>query len=98
MTAGPLARTVDDCALFMKAVCVPEMFVGDLNTPPMPFDDKAYNAKGPFRIGYFKTNHFVEPCPTAMRAMNETIAALEKAGHTLVPFEAPTTGWDATDL
>lgn len=95
---GPLARTVDDCALFLKAVCGPDMFDGDVSLPPVPFDDQSYNKKGPLRIGYFTTNNYAEPCPSAVRAMNETIEALTKAGHTCVPFDAPSTGWDAVRL
>ena len=92
-TNGPLAKTVDDCAMFMKAVCTPDLFAGDLNVPPLPFDEEAYQDKTKLKIGYFKTDGWFEPCATSKRALEETLAALTKAGHTCVPFEAPTDGW-----
>ena len=90
---GPIARTVDDCALFMKALCVPDLFAGDLNLPPLPFNDHIYNNKSKLKIGYFKTDDWFEPCATSKRALNEVIAALTKEGHECVPFEIPTDGW-----
>lgn len=84
---GPLARTVDDCALFMRAVCVPEMFAGDPSIPPLPFRTEEYEATGPLRFGYYQTDGWFEPCATAKRAVAETVAALTKAGHECVPFE-----------
>jgi fatty acid amide hydrolase len=92
-TIGPIARTVDDCALFMKAVCTPDLFAGDSNVPPLLFDDKAYKEKSKLKIGYFKTDNWFEPCATSRRALDETLAALQKAGHECIPFEPPTDGW-----
>jgi fatty acid amide hydrolase len=93
VTVGPIARSVDDCALFMKAVCVPELFEKDLNIPHLPFDEKAYQSSTPLKIGYFSTDGWFEPCETAKRALQETIDALTRAGHECVPFEPPTDGW-----
>ena len=93
-TVGPIARTVDDCALFMKSVCTPALFSsGDLNVPPLLFDNKTYQDNSPLKIGYFKTDHWFEPCATSRRALDETLAALKKAGHTCVPFDIPEDGW-----
>lgn len=77
----------------MKAVCTPDLFTGDLNVPPLPFDEKAYKDKARLKIGYFKTDNWFEPCETSKRALNETIKKLEKAGHECVPFDPPTDGW-----
>lgn len=90
---GPIARTVEDCALFMKAVWTPDLFRGDLNVAPLVFDDKAYNKKEKLKIGYFMTDHWFEPCATSKRALEETITALQEAGHSVQPFHAPTDGW-----
>jgi len=92
-TNGPLARTVDDCALFMKAVCTPDLFKADLNVPMLPFNDNSYGEKSKLKIGYFKTDGWFEPCATSKRALDETLAALTKAGHTCSPFDPPTDGW-----
>lgn len=82
----------------MKAVCTPDLFAGDLNVPPLLFDDKAYRDTSKLKIGYFKTDGWYEPCATSKRALNDTITALEKAGHTCVPFEPPTDGWSNYQL
>jgi fatty acid amide hydrolase len=93
VVCGPLARTVDDCAQFMKAVLVPEMFQGDSSVPPLPFDVDSYQSKAKLKIGYFDTDGWFEPCLTSKRAVREAIDALTKAGHTCVPFKLPTDGW-----
>jgi fatty acid amide hydrolase len=90
---GPIARSVDCCALFMKSVCVPDHFSADLNIPPLPFDEAAYQSSTPLKIGYFSTDGWFEPCVTAKRGLQETIDALTRAGHRCVPFEPPTDGW-----
>jgi fatty acid amide hydrolase len=96
---GPIARTVEDCALFMKATLVPEMWEGDLNMPRVPFNDELYQRQGEkLKIGYFDTDGWFEPCATSKRAVQETVDALTKAGHTCVPFQLPTDGWASFGL
>jgi len=90
---GPLARTVDDCALFMETVCVPEMWEADCNTAPLPFDRKQYQASGKLKIGYFYTDDWFEPCSAAKRALSESIQKMKDAGHECIPFTPPTDGW-----
>ena len=92
-TIGPMARSVEDCALFMKAVCSPVVYKGDRNIPPLDFDEQAYQDTAKLTIGYYMTDGFMDPVPTGKRAMKEAIAALEKQGHTCVPFQPPTDGW-----
>jgi Asp-tRNA(Asn)/Glu-tRNA(Gln) amidotransferase A subunit family amidase len=91
-TVGPIARSVEDCALFMKTVCVPEMWQTDFGVPPVPFDQQQYEKSGKLKIGYFETDGWFHPCATASRGLNETIEKLRAAGHTCVPFEPPTDG------
>jgi fatty acid amide hydrolase len=93
---GPIARAVEDCALFMKATQVPQLWDGDLNLPRIPFHDEVYQRPGGEKvltIGYFITDGWFEPCATSKRAVQETVDALTKAGHTCVPFQLPTDGW-----
>eukprot|EP00977_Amphora_coffeiformis_P022259 scaffold10697_cov151-Amphora_coffeaeformis.AAC.2 len=84
-TIGPIARHVDDCAAFMKAVLVPEMFDKDVSLAPMPFDEKIYQSQDKLRIAYFVTDGWFEPCRTSRRA----------AGHECVQMELPANGWDS---
>ena len=97
-TIGPMARSVEDCALFMKAVCSPVVHNGDRNVVPLAFDENAYSGTTKMKIGYFMTDDWMDPCPTGKRAMQEAIAALEKQGHTCVPFNPPTNGWHHNSL
>ena len=94
-TIGPIARNVDDCAAFMKAVLVPEMFDNDVSLAPMTFDEKIYQSQDKLRIAYFVTDGWFEPCRTSRRAVRETIQGLEKAGHECVEMELPADGWDS---
>jgi fatty acid amide hydrolase len=80
--------------MFMKAVCVPELWVGDKNVPPVLFDELAYSRKGKLKIGFFVTDHWFEPSAASKRAVNKTICALQLAGHECVPFSTPTNGWE----
>ena len=77
----------------MKAVCTPDLFAGDMNVPPLPFNSAIYEDGSKLKIGYFKTDDWFDPCATSKRALDETIDALTKAGHECVPFEMPTDGW-----
>jgi Asp-tRNA(Asn)/Glu-tRNA(Gln) amidotransferase A subunit family amidase len=93
-----MARTVDDCALFMKAACVPETWQGDVNTPHMPFDSATFENKGETTtnklvIGYFQTDEWFAPSVASRRAVQETVQHLTKAGHTCKPITLPTNGW-----
>ena len=93
-TVGPMARCVEDCTLFMRAICVPELWKEDNGVPPVPFDENAYKSKRKLSIGYFETDDWFEPCDASKRALNESLDALRSAGHTIVLFKPPTNGWD----
>jgi len=95
---GPMARSVEDCALFMKAICSPTVHKGDRNVAPLEFDDTVYSDTTKLKIGYFMTDDYLDPIPTGKRAMKEAIAALQEQGHTCVPFDIPTNGWDHVRL
>jgi len=95
---GPIAKTVDDCALFMKSIWIPEYFQIDTVVPPIPFNCKKYEKTESFKIGYFVTDDWFEPCTAAKRGLLETICALEKAGHECVPFDPPVNGWESYSL
>lgn len=90
---GPIARSVDDCALFMKSVCVPEMSQLDCSIAPTTFNQEIYDDTRPLRFGYFLTDGWFEPCSAAKRALTEMVDRLKDAGHVCVPFDIPTDGW-----
>nr|XP_033772509.1 vitamin D3 hydroxylase-associated protein-like [Geotrypetes seraphini] len=83
---GPMARDVDSLALCMKALLCDHMFHLDPTVPPIPFRDEVYCSTEPLRIGYYDTDGFTLLPPCMKRAVQETKKLLEKAGHTLIPF------------
>jgi fatty acid amide hydrolase len=92
---GAMSLKVEGCAMFLKAVLVPKLFERDINVPPIPFDTKQYESKAPLKIGYYETDDYFEPCPSAKRGLREAIQKLKEAGHEMVPFKPPTDGWFA---
>jgi fatty acid amide hydrolase len=69
---GPIARRVEDCALFMKATQVPELWEG-VELPRIPFNDEVYQRPGEkLKIGYFDTDGWFEPAPPQARC-SETV-------------------------
>ncbi|KAJ6659480.1 hypothetical protein lerEdw1_018714 [Lerista edwardsae] len=83
---GPMARDVDSLALCLRALLCDEMFRLDPTVPPIPFNEQVFTSSQPLRIGFYASDTFLEPSPSMRRAVLETKQLLEKAGHTLVPF------------
>ena len=91
-TAGPLARTVEDCAAFCEAVWSQQHYQLDGTLPPIPYDKAAFTNRKKLKIGYFYTDGWFEPCRAAKRGLTETVAALRKEGHDLVEIPFPGDG------
>ena len=88
-TGGPLARTVDDVILAMRALWRPGSALFELDrVPPIPFDEGVLSDSRPLRVGVCTTEGHVypAPCPSCVRAVEEAAAALAARGHTVVPF------------
>ncbi len=95
-SSGPIANSVADCETFMRAIVGPKMFEGDPNVVPLPWN-ATLSQRGPgrpLRIGFFSSDGFFEPCSAVSRAVQEATAALKAAGHEVIPFTPPYTGWD----
>ncbi|KAF5897060.1 vitamin D3 hydroxylase-associated protein-like, partial [Clarias magur] len=86
---GPMARDVDSLALCMRALLCTDMFTLDPTVPPIPFNQQVYESSEPLRIGYYENDGYCQPSPSMSRALWETKELLEKAGHTLIPFNPP---------
>ncbi|KTF72479.1 hypothetical protein cypCar_00034212, partial [Cyprinus carpio] len=84
---GPLARDVESLALCMQALLCQDMFSLDPTVPPIPFNQEVYESSEPLRIGYYENDGYLQPSPSMARAFRETKDLLERAGHTLVPFQ-----------
>ena len=87
--AGPMAMRVDDLVLLLKELLVEEAWQHDSDLVPLPLDMAAVNKTGSLRVGYYVDDGFIPPSPACARAVTETVAALEAAGHTVVPFTPP---------
>ncbi|XP_074122141.1 fatty-acid amide hydrolase 1-like [Sminthopsis crassicaudata] len=85
-SVGPMARDVDSLALCLRALLCEDMFLLDPLLPPIPFRESIYASTEPLRIGYYETDLYTMPSPSMKRAVLETKALLEAAGHTLIPF------------
>ncbi|KAI2663217.1 Fatty-acid amide hydrolase 1 [Labeo rohita] len=86
-SAGPLGRDVESVALCMQALLCQDMFSLDPTVPPIPFNQEVYESSEPLRIGYYENDGYLQSSPSMARAVRETKDLLEKAGHTLVPFQ-----------
>ncbi|CAM9303295.1 unnamed protein product [Ectocarpus sp. 12 AP-2014] len=99
-TPGPIANCVDDLELAMTALCSAEMWDGDKRIPRLPWDRAvAIDGPGrPLKVGFFTTDHWFEPCTAVSRAVHEAAEGLRAAGHEVVPFEPPVSGWQIAKL
>ncbi|XP_037530668.1 fatty-acid amide hydrolase 1 [Nematolebias whitei] len=88
-SSGPMARDVDSLALSMQALLCDHMFSLDPTVPPLPFNVQIYQSSKPLRIGYLECDGYSQPSPSMARAVREVKALLERAGHTLVPYQPP---------
>ena len=88
-TGGPMARTVDDVILALRALWAPGSPLFELDrVPPIPFNEAVLSDSRPLRVGVCTTEGHVypAPCPSAVRAVEQAAAALAARGHTVVPF------------
>ncbi|CAN0480458.1 unnamed protein product, partial [Hapterophycus canaliculatus] len=58
--------------------------------PPLPFCVVP-------QVGFFTTDHWFEPCAAVTRAVQEAAEGLRAAGHEVVPFEPPVSGWQVSE-
>ena len=89
---GPIARSVDDCALAMRVWLCEEMWLGDPTyTPPVPWRDEAYCRPATglkvalLLSGYPNTDWAA--VPAMARALHLAADALRTAGATVVSWE-----------
>lgn len=77
------------------------MFQEDSRVPPLPFDSQTYlegGARGkPLRVGFFTTDGWFEPHTASVRAVEETVRALEQAGHECQKIGFPE-GYNGADV
>lgn len=83
---GPIARTVEDCALVLNAIQGPDGHDATVLAAPFNYDGTQTSLKG-LKIGYLKSE-FERRYPT--RAQDSvSLTVLRKLGAELVPFDLP---------
>jgi Asp-tRNA(Asn)/Glu-tRNA(Gln) amidotransferase A subunit family amidase len=60
---------------------------------PLPWRENLLLLKEPLRIGYYTEDGAIKTSPACIRGVTETVEALKKAGHILVPFTPPDGTW-----
>jgi fatty acid amide hydrolase len=89
-TTGPMARSVRDCTLMMKALLnlTPEE---DVQVPGIPWNGECVDNGGKhrMRVAVMMSDGWFEPFPACKRAVQLAVDSLVAAGHEVVPFELP---------
>jgi len=91
--AGPMARSAEDCALLLSAMCGPDLDRDStsLDIPPEDFSRDLNNKLAGLRIGIPK-EFFGEGLASDVRsAVDAALKELEKLGAQLVPISLPRT-------
>jgi aspartyl-tRNA(Asn)/glutamyl-tRNA(Gln) amidotransferase subunit A len=96
--AGPLARTVEDCAILLQAIAGYDAHdSGSINEPVPDYRAELDAGVDDLVIGVEREHHFYEGVTEDVRAATETaIEEYERAGATLVEVKAPEFGLMAT--
>ncbi len=98
--AGPLAHCTDDVIMMIKAWIGKEshMWDRDPTLPRMPLDEEAIagrkdasgaEPKKKLKIGYYEHDGFFAAAPACARAVRQSVAALQEAGHECVRWQPP---------
>lgn len=86
---GPMSPTLEGLEVWTRAVLASSPWLRDPNMLPMPFREETLPEKLCF--GLITDNRLVKPTPPVQRALAETRAALEAAGHSVVEWVVPET-------
>jgi fatty acid amide hydrolase len=93
---GPMARTVDDLILLMRALDPAALHALDPVVPPIPLPDPATVDLRGLRVGVYETDGVFTPAASVRRAVREAAAALAAAGAEVIPWEPPR-AWEMFD-
>ncbi|BFZ59323.1 hypothetical protein YB2330_000331 [Saitoella coloradoensis] len=85
--AGPMARSLRDLKLFLKAVCTAMPWRRDPQCVELAFRDFVIPQR--LRIGILTTNSIEPPSPQVQAAMTRLTTSLRDAGHEVVEWAPP---------
>ena len=86
--AGPMARTVGDALLLMRAIDPIRASALDGRVPPLPFVESAADV-GALRVGLYEDDGLVPSSAAVSRAVRRAGDALRARGCEVVPFLPP---------
>lgn len=96
---GPLGTTPGAVKLAVKSILSQNPHLFDPMVVDMPWRDaeeqavldmaKSMSGKGPLAFGVMKSDGIVMPDPPVQRAVDLTVAALQKAGHKVIEWKPP---------
>ncbi|CAG9333440.1 unnamed protein product [Blepharisma stoltei] len=86
---GAIGKVVDDCVVYMEAICDKYMHQRDLSIPPLPWNEEKYRDQRKLKIGYIDSDEYW-PLPACMaRAVEVAKETLRKLGHEIVKIQPP---------
>ncbi len=85
---GPMARTMDDVALFFRTLSGQDPL--DPVSPPVPYRERSLNELRSHPIGFFEDDSLVPVTPETRAAVNAAATALREAGFRVEPFRPRT--------
>ncbi|KAM0666302.1 hypothetical protein ACQRIT_005032 [Beauveria bassiana] len=86
---GPMARTLEDIAMYSKVVIQSQPWLRDAKCHPLPW--KSVQLPEKLKIGVLWHDTLVQPTPPILRALRHTVTKLLRAGHDVVD-------WRPTDM
>jgi fatty acid amide hydrolase len=86
---GPMARTVGDLVMAMKALDPRAMTELDPRVPPLPFEDPARIDISKLKVGVYTEDGLLPPSAAVGRAVREAASALRAKGAEVVEFVPP---------
>jgi amidase len=90
---GPLGTTAGAVTLAMKSVLSQSPWLYDPQVVDIPWRDHEFGAvysnKAQLTFAVMKSDGIANPDPPVGRAVDMTVAALEKAGHTIIEWKPP---------
>jgi fatty acid amide hydrolase len=86
---GPMARTVDDLWMFLRALAPRRMSELDPRVPPLPWEEPSSVRLEGLRVGAYVDDGMIPASPSIARAIDRARGALRARGCEVVPFDLP---------
>lgn len=90
--AGPMARSIDDLELWMKAyINEGKPWESDSTSLPMPWRDVSTPKIGDLTVAIIRDDGLIRVSPPIRRALNTVVEKLKGAGAKIIEFDPPNT-------